>query len=77
MSKKMQKPLPQPDVIAAVRVIRKVREVIERCRLKSRIHKPGPPPDACPNCVEGYYCLECRTCREEIIREVARVLKFS
>jgi len=63
-----------PDLITAIKVVRKIREVMLQCNLLARLYNKPPLPGACEECAAGSYCLSCRRCRDEIIRQIARLL---
>ena len=66
MTKKMRKPLPQPDVIAAVKIVREIRKYISHCTCSD--------PATCAR--EPKECLNCRHCRDQIIRQIAKILRL-
>lgn len=73
---KLTKP---PDVILAVRVIRRIRhDIANNCPaavLCGDLANESPLlPEGC-SCRSGDSCLDCRHCREGIIRELSRVLR--
>lgn len=61
-----------PDVITAVRIMRRIRTEITRC--PAAIIGATTTPALC-TCNNGDNCTDCRHCRERIIRQIAKELK--